>query len=78
MHPVVRMDNNPLKYILTTPNLDAMGHRWVGALASFKFCLEYQKGVDNGTADALSQVPVNHNHMSIQSLLEGTVIGAMD
>ena len=24
---VVRMDNNPLMYILTIPNLDAMGHR---------------------------------------------------
>ena len=26
----VRMDNNPLTYILTTPNLDATRHRWVG------------------------------------------------
>ena len=24
---VVRMDNNPLTYMLTTPNLDATGHR---------------------------------------------------
>ena len=47
---VVRMDNNPLTYILTTPNLDAMGHRSVGALASFEFSLEYQKGVDNGAS----------------------------
>ena len=35
---VVKMDN-PLTYILTTPNLDATGHRWVGALALFKFTL---------------------------------------
>ena len=41
---VVRMDNNPLTYILTTPNLDAMEHRCVGVLASFEFSLEYQKG----------------------------------
>ena len=34
---VVRTDNNLLTYVLTTPNLDAMGHRWVGALASFQF-----------------------------------------
>ena len=34
---VVRMDNNLLTYILTTPNLDATGHRWVGMLASFEF-----------------------------------------
>ena len=57
---VVKMDNNPLTYVLTVPNLDAMGHRWVGALASFEFSLEYQKGVDNGAANALSWVPVNH------------------
>ena len=24
---VIRMNNNPLTYILTTPNLDAIGHR---------------------------------------------------
>ena len=58
----VRMDNNPLTYVLTTPNLDAMGHRLVGALVSFEFSLEYQKGADNGAADALSQVPVSHDH----------------
>ena len=29
----VRTDNNPLTYMLTTPNLDAMGHCWVSALA---------------------------------------------
>ena len=42
---MVKMDNNPLTYVLTTPNLDAMGHRWVGVLASFEFELEYQKGL---------------------------------
>ena len=54
----VKMDNNPLTYILTTPNLDATGHCWVGALASFEFELEYQKGSENGVADALSCVPI--------------------
>ena len=72
---VVRMDNNPLTYILTTPNLDAMGNRWVGTLASFEFSLEYQKGMDNGAADTLSRVPVNNDRMTVQSLLDGTVIG---
>ena len=75
---VVRTDNNPLTYVLTTPNLDTMGHRWVGALASFEFSLEYQKGMDNGAANALSQVPVNHDRMTVQSLLEGAVIGTAD
>ena len=65
-------------YILTTPKLDATGYRWVGTLASFEFTLEYQKGVDNGVADALSQVSIHHNHETVHSLLEGAIIGAVD
>ena len=57
------------------PNLDATGHRWVGTLTSFQFELEYQKGSDNGTADALSWVPVSHSWDTIQSLLEGAIVG---
>ena len=41
---LVKTENNPLMYIMTTPNLDATGHRWVGSLAKFNFWLEYQKG----------------------------------
>ena len=41
---LVKTDNNPLMYIMTTPNLDATGHQWVGALVKFNFWLEYQKG----------------------------------
>ena len=52
----VRMDNNLLTYILTTPNLDMLGHRWVAALAGFNMKLEYLKGSDNKVADALSRV----------------------
>ena len=58
---VVRTDNNPLTYVLMMPNLDAMGHRWVGALASFQFEHGYQKGTNNGAADALSWVPISHS-----------------
>ena len=66
---VVRMDNNPLMYILTIPNLDAMGHRWIDMLAFFEFALEYQKGVDNKAADALSWVPIHHNWETVHSLM---------
>ena len=41
---LVKTDNNPLMYIMTTPNLDATGHQWVSALAKYNFQLEYQKG----------------------------------
>ena len=42
----VRTDNNPLTYILMTPKLDALGHRWVVALAGYNMKLEYLKGSD--------------------------------
>ena len=58
---VVWTDNNLLTYVLTTPNLDTIGNRWVGVLASFEFTLEYQKGADTGVADALSRVPICHD-----------------
>ena len=73
---VVQMDNNPLTYMLMMPNLDAMGHQWVGELASFQFELEYQKGTDNGAVDALSWVPISHSWETVQSLLEGVIIEA--
>ena len=41
---LVKTDNNPQTYIMTTPNLDATGHQWVGALVKSNFQLEYQKG----------------------------------
>ena len=41
---LVRTNNNPLTYIMSTPNLDATGHHWVSALAKYNFQLEYQKG----------------------------------
>ena len=51
---LVKMDNNPLTYIMMTPNLDAMGQQWVSDLAWFNIELEYQKGYVNTVADALS------------------------
>ena len=55
----VYTDNNPLMYILTTAKLDATGHRWVAALATYNFTLNYQPGKANIDADALSRIPWN-------------------
>ena len=49
-----------------TPNFDALGHRWVAALAGYNMKLEYLKGFDNKVADALS-------HVSMQKLDKETV-----
>ena len=51
---VVRTDNNPLTYIFSLANLDAVGQRWVAQLASYNFALKYQKGKDNMVANFLS------------------------
>ena len=73
---LVKTDNNPLTYIMATPNLDATGHWWVGALVKFNFWLEYQKGWDNAMADALSRITTHLSPEAMQAILDGTTIGA--
>ena len=60
------------------PNLDATRYRWAWALALFQFELEYQKGTDNGATGALSRVPISHSWETVQSLLEGVIVGVAD
>ena len=73
---LVRTDNNPLMYIMSTPNLDATGHHWVSALAKYDFRLEYQKGRDNAAADALSWVTTHLELEAVQAILDGADMGA--
>ena len=47
-------NNNPLTYVMSTPNLDVVRHHWVAALAGYNFTIEYLQGSDNKVADALS------------------------
>ena len=72
---LVKTNNNPLTYIMSTPNLDATGHHWVSALAKYDFWLEYQKGRDNAVADALSRVTTHLPPEAIQAILDGATIG---
>ena len=71
----IQTDNNPLTYILTTPNLDALGHRWVATLAGYNMKLEYLKGSDNKVADALSCAPEKLDEETIRELLNCACIG---
>ena len=73
---LVRTDNNPLTYIMTTPNLDATGHQWVRALVRFNFWLEYRKGWDNTVADMLTWITTCLSPEAIWSILDGVALGA--
>ena len=74
---LVRIDNNPLTYIMSTPNLDATGHQWVGALAQFNFELEYQNWCDNIVVNVLRQVTTWLGPDTVKSILNGVAVGAV-
>ena len=60
---------------MSTPNLDATGHLWVGVLVQFNFELEYQKGHDNTVADILSKVTTLLDLERVKSILNGVTLG---
>ena len=72
---LVRTDNNPLTYIMPTPNLGTTGHQWVRALVRFNFQLEYQKGWDNTVADMLSQIATCLSPEAVWSILDRVSLG---
>ena len=55
---MVRTDNNPMSYVLTTAKLDATGHRWLATLANYHFTIQYRPGRKHGVADGFSRRPV--------------------
>ena len=73
---MVCTDNNPLTYVMTTPNLDAIGHRWVAALAEYNMTIEYLKGANNKVADILSRVPqrLDRKPSPFSSIMPGQVM----
>ena len=74
---VVKTDNNPPTYILTTPNLDATQHYWVELLAGFTFSIEHQKGRDNAVADALSHVVSKLDAEVVKSIMDRVTLGTI-
>ena len=55
-HFKVNMNNSPITYFLTSPNMDAMKQRRINELVKYDFSLKYQKGKNNTVADALSRI----------------------
>ena len=70
------MDNNPLTYILITPNLDALGYRWVAALASYNMTIRYLKGSNNKVANGLSWIKTRLDPETVTELLNHVKGGA--
>ena len=67
---LIRTDNNPLTYVMMTPNLDAVRHRWVAAMAGYNFEIKYVRGTDNKVADALSHVGERLDEEAVKELLD--------
>ena len=71
---LVRTDNNPLTYVMMMPNLDAIGHRWVAAMAGYNFEIEYVQWSDNKVADTLSRVGERLDKDAVKELLDQGII----
>ena len=74
---IVKTENNPLTYIMTTPNLDATWLCWVESCARSTFSIEYQQGWDNAAADALSQVTSKLDAETMKSILDWVTMGTI-
>ncbi len=61
---VVKTDNNPLTYVLSTAKLSVTGHRWLAALSTYNFSLQYKPGSHNIDADVRSCYPYGSSHDS--------------
>ena len=68
------MDNNLLTYIMTMPNLDAIRHRWVAAMAGYNFEIKYIRGSDNKVANALSRMGECLDEDAVKELLDQGII----
>ena len=74
-HSFVSTNNNLFTYIMTMPNLDATWHWWVESLVRFMFSSKYQKGCNNVTPDALSQVTSKLDAKTVKSILDRVTVG---
>ena len=66
---LVKTNNSPLTYVMTTPNLDTVGHRWVAAMVGYNFEIKYVCGAKNNVADDLSLVGGHLDEDTVKELL---------
>ena len=71
---LVRTDNNPVTYVMMMPNLDAIGHRWVAAMAGYNFEIKYICRTDNKVTDTLSHVGRQLDEEAVKELLNQDAI----
>lgn len=70
----VRTDNNPLTYVLSTAKLNAVGHRWLAALSTYDFDVQYRPGKHNIDADLLSRhFPDDDSHLDWETISQDGV-----
>ena len=55
-------------HMLSTARLDAMGHCWLAALASYDFDIKYHPAVNNADAEALSRLPAVHKSQTVRAV----------
>ncbi len=60
----VKTDNNPLTYVLTSAKLNATGHKWLAALATYDFSIQYRPGKNNTDEDLLSRRFVDEDEVN--------------
>jgi hypothetical protein len=64
-HVVCLSDHQPLVHLMSQANLSRRQSRWIEFLSRFNFDIVYQRGVDNGVADALSRYSSLVNSSSV-------------
>ena len=75
---IVKTNNTPLNYIMTTTNLDATRHQWVESLAQFTFSIEYQMGHDNVAANVLHHITSKLDAEVVKSILDSVAVGTTE
>lgn len=73
----VRTDNNPLTYVLTTAKLNATGHRWLAALATYDFDVQYRPGKAHIDVDLLSRNLADTDHTGGWDSLSQNVVKSL-